>query len=307
MPRASFVQSFAANIQCANCGGHGHVYRICNHPISSFGIICYRMRHPGWAPEYLLVQRKDSLCYVEFIRGKYVLQNRGYIMKLLANMTVSEHERIGAGNFDDLWYGFWQTDHNRTFMKEYEQSKTRYNMLRDGYFLRPLECPTAEPILFNLASALASTVATHDETEWGFPKGRRNINESDIRCACREFQEETGLNLGGIHVLGNVKPFEEVFNGSNKVRYRHVYYLAHLKQRMLYSMMPVIDLAQQREIRKVGWFDYDGVQARIREENVERREVFKRVHQWVLQNELGNGRNPPEQLSGRHPTATPTP
>ena len=27
--------------------------------------------------------------------------------------------------------------------------------------------------------------------EWGFPKGRKNIKESNIECALREFNEET--------------------------------------------------------------------------------------------------------------------
>ena len=29
--------------------------------------------------------------------------------------------------------------------------------------------------------------------EWGFPKGRRNYQETDITCAYREFNEETGF------------------------------------------------------------------------------------------------------------------
>ena len=285
------------HIHCANCGGEGHVYRICNYPISSFGVICYRAVHgKGKAaqPEYLLVQRNDSLCYVEFIRGKYVLQNRGYIMKLLSNMTADERSRIESSGFDELWQGFWQSDTTRTFMKEYEQSKARFTALSDGYLLRTAAASTAaaspidnEPktmptnvVFFSLGIALAGTVAKHAETEWGFPKGRRNINESDLRCACREFKEETGFDVSGIHVLSHVKPFEEIFSGSNRVRYRHVYYLAQLKPRHD-STPPVLDMMQQREIRTAGWFDFDGVMARIRDENVERREMFKRVHQWV--------------------------
>jgi hypothetical protein len=35
---------------------------------------------------------------------------------------------------------------------------------------------------------------------------------------------------------------------------------------------------QLREVKAVGWFDAAGVLARIRPENAERREMFKRVH-----------------------------
>lgn len=277
-----------APIQCANCGGLGHVYRICNHPITSFGVICYRLRAPGAAPEYMLVQRKDSLSYVEFVRGKYSLQNRGYILKLLANMTHAERERLRGSSFDQLWYGFWQTDHSRTFMKEYEQSSARYETLRRGYLLRSAGPEPPQLVHFDLQSALAASAPPrYDETEWGFPKGRRNINESDLRCACREFREETGVDVSDIHIMSHVKPFEEIFTGSNKVRYRHVYYLAHLKQRAAQAASPcrAPDAMQMREISTVGWFDYDGVCERIREENVERREMFRRVHNWVMLND----------------------
>jgi ADP-ribose pyrophosphatase YjhB (NUDIX family) len=303
-----------ANIQCANCGGQGHVYRICNHPISSFGVICYRVRGPleRRVPEYLVVQRKDSLCYVEFIRGKYSLPNRGYIAKLLSNMTQSERERIRTLEFDALWYGFWQTDQTRTFMKEYEQSKTRFNMLRSGYYLRAAD--TGEIVFWDMSTALAATTSGVGEPEFGFPKGRRNINESDLRCACREFREESGIDLSGVSIVPGVKPFEEVFTGSNRVRYRHVYYLAQLKESgssapdsktaqngglnadvgqtggrsVDHSAAPSnvllqVEPRQQKEIRALGWFGFDEVVKRIRAENVERREMFRRVHQWVVQ------------------------
>ena len=287
-------------IQCANCGGHGHVYRICNHPISSFGVICVSFK--TGEPRYLLVQRKDSLCYVEFVRGKYSLQNRGYIMKLLSNMTAEERTRLREREFDDLWYGFWQTDSTRSYMKEYEQSKSRFDALRRGYFLRPppatpTPTPTPSPppstpccctlgtlgtelVPFSLDKALEATTSPYTETEYGFPKGRRNINESDVRCACREFSEETGVLTSDIDVMYGVKPFEEVFTGSNKVRYRHVYYMATPLKDLF--TLPELDEVQRREIRSVGWYTFAEVMDRIRAEHVERKELFRRVHAWVL-------------------------
>ena len=91
-------------------------FRVCGQPVSSFGFVCYR--HRGDSIEYLMVQRKDSLSYVEFIRGKYNLQNRTYLLRLLANMTRGERESLRSTDFDKLWHGFWQSDHSRSFMKE---------------------------------------------------------------------------------------------------------------------------------------------------------------------------------------------
>jgi 8-oxo-dGTP pyrophosphatase MutT (NUDIX family) len=285
-------------IQCANCGCAGHVYRVCNAPVTSFGIICYRLREGR--PEYLLVQRKDSLAFTEMVRGKYNLQNRGYVLKLLANMTSDERRRVVECSFDELWHGFWQSDHTRTYMKEYHQSRTRLETLRAGYYLRSAADP-AQLLFVDLASAVASVQPRYEETEWGLPKGRRNINESDLRCACREFREETGIDVADVHVMSHVKPFEEIFTGSNRVRYRHVYYVAHLKQRGSAAEyaheLPLRDAAQSREIRSVAWFDVHGVLRRVREENVERREMFKRVHAWVDANSGAGAHGSPR----RHP------
>lgn len=271
-----------SGIQCANCGGMGHVYRICNHPITSFGVICFRVPPGAAEPEYLLVQRKDSLAYTELIRGKYNLQNRCYLLKLFSNMTPAEREQLLTSSFDELWYSFWQTDQSCTFMKEYQQSRDRFNTLLQGYYLRSANDPK-QVVFVDLASAVRSVQPLYDETEWGFPKGRRNIDESDMCCACREFHEETGVEADGqVQVLEHVKPFEEVFTGSNRVRYRHVYYLARASPTCGPTVTTTGTGGQSREIRRVEWFDAQGVLAHIRDENIERRELFRRVHAHVL-------------------------
>lgn len=262
------------------------MYRICSQPISSFGIICYRMRRGE--PEYLMVQRKDSLPFVEFIRGKYNVQNRGYIIRLLNGMTREERMMLSTSSFDTLWHGFWQSDHSSGFVKEYEQSKARFTMLKEGYYLRShTESDGGAVVFFSLETALATTAesAKHTETEFGFPKGRRNINESDISCACREFSEETGLHIEDVEVLTHIAPYEEVFTGTNHTRYRHVYYLARLLDRSAAWLdganvvRAVVDPVQSREVRAVAWFDAKNVIEHLREENVERRSMFLHVHQ----------------------------
>ena len=79
---------------CRNCGHIGHLYKDCPHPITSFGIICYRINPENKELEYLMIQRKDSLCFMEFIRGKYTLDNEAYILQILEMMTVKEKNDI---------------------------------------------------------------------------------------------------------------------------------------------------------------------------------------------------------------------
>lgn len=267
-------------IMCANCGGYGHLYKSCNHPVISYGIICYTIAFDeasgAYVPKFLMVQRKDSLSYVEFIRGKYSPENRMYILKLFTNMTSDERERIRDNDFDTLWKNMWcktEEETNRNFTKEYTEAYEKFNMLRKGYFLKTEDNSI---IQFSFDYIFENTDALYEETEWGFPKGRRNINENDIACALREFKEESGINVKSIRLLHDVKPLEEIFSGSNKIRYKHVYYLAKY-------VSDVHDASNYcKEIKDVKWFTYEEMINNIRPYNVERRELAKRACAVIL-------------------------
>ena len=63
------------NISCANCGNVGHTHKLCREPIISYGIICFRVMDDEKF-EYLLIQRKHSIAYIDFIRGKYNIKKK---------------------------------------------------------------------------------------------------------------------------------------------------------------------------------------------------------------------------------------
>lgn len=264
-------------VYCANCGGIGHIYKHCNHPITSYGIMCFNDKQ-----EYLLVQRKDSLSYVEFIRGKYAIENRTYIYKLLTYMTQVERDRLLQDHFDELWMELWQISGCNTYIREYMEAKAKFERLRKGCFLRPPNSDADDPgMFFNLELALLATCSLLAEPEWGFPKGRRNINEGDFECAIREFEEETALDLGHIEFVQPSRPFEEVFTGSNKVRYKHVYYLARFHPPLSHSPSGSLSRLQMREIKAMKWMPFDEVLDKISTEHMERKELFRRVHTLV--------------------------
>ena len=73
---------------CNNCGKLGHLFHQCKMPITSIGIIAFRIKDNKI--EYLLIRRKDSLGFVDFLRGKYQVNNKEYILNLLNKMTNSE-------------------------------------------------------------------------------------------------------------------------------------------------------------------------------------------------------------------------
>ena len=61
-----------------------------------------------------MVQRKHSLGYMEFIRGKYNINDIENIKYLLEQMTPEELQNINNNNFDYLWNMLWDNDPNST-------------------------------------------------------------------------------------------------------------------------------------------------------------------------------------------------
>lgn len=78
------------SVTCTNCGKPGHYYKSCVEPITSFGIIlvqvlgCKREEmqqkflddsvvngYENANFRFLMIRRKDSLGYIELLRGKY--------------------------------------------------------------------------------------------------------------------------------------------------------------------------------------------------------------------------------------------
>lgn len=244
---------------CRNCGLTGHIYKNCPHPIMSFGVICYKIEDNEI--KYLMIQRKDSLSFMEFIRGKYDISNLDYIKQLLSNMTISERDMILSVPFEEIWNYLWfQSNSNNKNSKEYYDSKNKFNILNESNFLK---------------NYILSIKSIFNEQEWGFPKGRRKIKENDIDCAIREFYEETRINNYDITIIKDILPFEEIFFGTNGVMYKHIYYVAKLNNNNLNIKIDNSCLEQIREIRSIKWYNYNEVLSHIKLYNTERISLFK--------------------------------
>ena len=122
------------------------------------------------------------------------------------------------------------------------------------------------------------------EQEWEFPKGRRKLHENDLSCAIREFEEEVGIRER-IVIHDSYKQFEEIFQGSNNIRYRNIYYLSQYIGDATLVKFDSSNEQQAKEVRNVKWFSYDEVLNNIKS-NDEKKELFKRINTIVHKNYL---------------------
>jgi len=285
--------SLNSNI-CNNCGKQGHQFHQCKLPITSYGIIAFRIKDPAWTlsiglstnsgkshngidslaqnVEFLLIKRKDSLRFVDFIRGKYTISDETYLKQLLSNMTISERELLRTSTFDDLWKHVWGAISVRNYKNDYENSYEKFQAITVATEDKP-------SILHRL---LDSTTTIWTEPEWGFPKGRRNPRESDEECSIREFEEETGILRNQFKIIKNIEPLIESFYGDNGVNYCHKYLLAQMHPSIEFSSIDA-NPHMIREIGDIQWLSIDNALRNIRSENVEKREILLRVS-GVLRN-----------------------
>lgn len=253
-------------IQCNNCGIKGHMYGNCKYPITSIGIIAYKFDTTLHQNVYLMIRRRNSLGFVEFMRGKYNLCDKQYLQNLINEMTIQEKEMLKTQSFEMLWRYLWNNKTSSKHNQEERISKKKFILLKNG--------ASTMNEYYTLSSLLEDSTTQWHEEEWGFPKGRRNNNEKDIHTATREFQEETGLSHSNLSIIRNVLPFEEIFTGSNYKSYKHKYYLAHFQESQNVGNSA---LFQECEVSKMEWKTLDECVASIRPYNKERIELIRNI------------------------------
>jgi 8-oxo-dGTP pyrophosphatase MutT (NUDIX family) len=271
-------------IFCTNCGGNGHVFRQCIAPVTSHGVIMVRptkaykiedmlasnyslVTGTEYQPlEFLLIQRRDSLGFIELMRGRFKINDIDYIKLHLSGITQQEREKYRDGPFDVLWNSMWGLNHSHLYKNEYEIARGKWEQIHKGVTDTQGKTWTVQMMMDSLCPA-------PETPEWGFPKGRRDAQESDYDCAMREMWEETGVREKDVVPIQNLEPLTESFFGSNHVHYCHKYFVVWVP--------PSIDIKfdkendhMRREIGDLQWFSLDTALRHLRPENVEKREVL---------------------------------
>jgi len=289
---------------CNNCAKYGHTFNQCKIPITSFGCIVFRINPTnGGTLEYLMICRRYSIAYLEFVRGKYNLLDRENITDLFKQMTTSELQIISTGDFSYIWNTTWSSTHSRTTTLTMEEvsSRDKFAVLCRGVNPKGVGTYNLE-ILLNIHNSkrvmLEKTAGTGtdtstlkdetlfmeiwDEPEWGFPKGRREYKENDYVCALREFQEETGINPNLLKQVKNIIPIEENFMGTNYKTYKHKYYLCSMK----YEHSIKETAFQKSEVSRMEWKTLDECIRSIRPYNMEKKRIIRNIdlalHNMVL-------------------------
>ncbi len=255
---------------CNNCGKYWHTYKYCKIPITSYGIINVNIEQQ----KYLMICRKYSLGFVEFMRGRYTINNIHYLRNIIDEMTIHEKSMLCNLDFDSIWKILWGSNSTDIRYKQEEKiTKEKMNQLLEGIVYNDQ--------LYTLKELIKESKTAWNEPEWGFPKGRRNYKESDINCALREYQEETGLDKSNIKILSNIAPYNEIFTGSNYKSYKHTYFIGIHQDHDMNC-----DNFQKIEVSAMKWVTLDEAISMIRPYNIEKIDLIKKIDQSLKEYKL---------------------
>ena len=272
-------------IYCCNCGKLGHVLKNCLEPIISLGIILYNKDENTGDIKFLMIRRKFSLGFMDFIMGKYNIHNLDYLHRIFNEMTIEEKVKILNLTFEKLWFTI---DYNcvdfssptlsdelrRKIDSDYNASKRKFYLIKHGFVNKNNQ-------YVNLNEIIHKSRHNWLEQEWEFPKGKRKMNESNLDAAIREFSEETEYSTDYIDIILTDYPLIEKYYGSNNKKYKHIYYIAKTNTFVDYDNY-VMSENQDIEISCIKWMSYDEAMVSIRPYQIEKKMLLNKVIDMLI-------------------------
>lgn len=198
------------------------------HVKVSYGII---VQGPG--STVLCVQRKDTIAFVDIVRGKAVREyDRETLFDMLYTLCQSEYDALvraaaDPSYFKVLWHDMWQYHRHQTYERHYQSALQTFQQMSWGDILWAVDRNLLAP-----------------EPTFGFPKGRKlGHHETDLQSALREFSEETGIDASRIRVVHNAPILDERHMGCDGKLYGTRFFLAKM------TLIPPFMQVQKSEIR----------------------------------------------------------
>lgn len=212
----------------------------------SYGVVCFE-KDENDNIRYLMVKRRFTYSFCEFLYGSYDLRNIDYMLLLFSRMSIQELTLLkNIQDFDKLWNIMWLKDFY--FEHCYNNGLIKYTKLKNGYVYNNTH--------YNLEKILNLTTSKYNDSEWGFPKGRREIGEKKVESALREFEEETGIEN---YTLLDIPYVFENHIAINQVQYKTLLYFVKTNEQIS------VDKVDKQEISDIKWFTFEELRETLRD------------------------------------------
>lgn len=211
----------------------------------SIGVVCIRFVNNK--PEVLMVCKRYTYAYAEFIHGKYPqgdfrknTRAKNEIISLFNGMTIEEKLDILSLDFEKMWYRIWLKGPRPGFFFIAKNKFESTFLMDDGCRL----------------SALIGK-STNSQRVWEMPKGRKKSpTEPDVLCAIREFTEETNIPKKDYRIIPNLRRKYSYID--KDIKYTNTYYVAVANGNISLS----IDFSAQDQVNEIGdirWMNIEAI------------------------------------------------
>jgi len=281
---------------CLNCTNYGHNTKNCKKPIESYGIILFKLSDDikniilknnisneeinnfnynrisnlkniekyKNKIKFILIEKKNSLNYIEFIRGIYDINDKKQLEKMFKLMSQDEIIKIKNNNFLDLWKLLWnKTAYKKVYQKEFILSYNKFKLLKTSGKL----------------SELLLIQNKYKYNEWEVPKGKKQKNETNLECAIREVEEETSINNNSYILLLNLLKSSTIqyeYIGTNNIMYKNIFYLSILNNNY------ILNTKENKEVKQSKLMTIDELQDYIRDYDTEKINILTKLFLFIM-------------------------
>lgn len=290
--------------RCANCGKPNHIKPKCKDPVTSCGLVCIAIPDANLrdsfvrnynivtgakqntrnlvdiikynstnnrnldklcsyskSVKFLLVQRRHSYSLVEISRGNFYVDDKAMMDNLMGDLSYEECCMIVDNDY-----------------REFMLRVTGADICNGSH---TVDVSAKYSCLQNLLRKYISSKHRVDfpHLEWGFPKGRREKNESNLRCGIREFCEESSYASDQIMVLSSMNEIKEIFRGTDNIMYQMIYNLSLLLD---FDHEPVVNKYNSGEVAKISWMSIEDLNVKLRHDQVEKKKIIIEIYKFIV-------------------------
>jgi len=178
---------------------------------------------------------------------------------------------MNSVELNHLWARMWITTGGggRWFKHEFKKSCDKFAKMKERDVLSRL---------------MKNSPSCIQNPEWGIPKGRRNVNESELDGAQREFCEESGYTSNNYVIEtknnGELVIFMEEYDGINHNKYQNCYFLAKMPNDIHDPIIYIDRSCQYGEIRDIKWMSIHDIRKYVRRPELQR--VMHDVNKYIM-------------------------
>jgi 8-oxo-dGTP pyrophosphatase MutT (NUDIX family) len=221
----------------------------------SYGVAICRFNLDANQYEMLLVKKRCTYNFVEFVLGHYAKTNESRLIYLFNGMTNAEKLSILSLDYGNIYYNVFLTNPDSLYFDD--STTIPDNLVKFKLYKRKFIDTFVRDDGVRLRLLIAKS--KNIETIWEVPKGRKsNPQEKELSCAVRETVEETGVSLAKYKLLLDISPRRMTHTDMN-TKYINYLYIGLIGNPKFIPRVSFGDKQQLSEVVNVAWMNLEQI------------------------------------------------